>query len=248
MAGLCLKTVTLVFFLSAGSLAAVDQNTLAVDQNTLAANQDTLAGLILAVKDRYLIKGMFSLALSIQSKNQNLEQIFKDNPVNKVTDQLSKGLVYRGKRLAVAKVKKPEHAELRLLTNLSLVSKKGDLLVIYSYASSCSTSCTVINGPYNIIKKINNVIDKGNWSKYAFVFEKVFSPKNKTHIEKCFLRKALKDLGTSRITLANIFRCYVPNKANSSFQCTSCSSDGGVTEACIDYEQECLKECCRIES
>ncbi|XP_054460986.1 uncharacterized protein LOC129096270 [Anoplopoma fimbria] len=219
MAGLWLKTVTLVFFLFAGSLAAVDQN--------------KLAQLIQAVKTQYPIQGMFSFALSIQGMDQNqLDQIFEDNPQDVVTQMVSKREVYTGKRLNVAKLKGHEHAEWRVLKDLNLESNTGDLLVIYCQSSSCPRTCTEINGPYNIMDKIDIVIEKGKWSEKVFVFENVFQPKTED-IDVDELKQALVNLATSKIKLANIFRCYTPQ--NHDFQCTSCSSGGEVANVCYDY-------------
>ncbi|XP_045897171.1 uncharacterized protein LOC123964106 isoform X2 [Micropterus dolomieu] len=224
MVGLRLTTVTLVFLLSVGGLAAVDQN--------------KLAELIQRIKEEYPINNtMFSLAVSIKSEDPaNLELILKKSPQKSVQKAISEGDVYKGKRLAVATVKKPEHAEWRVLKDLNLKGDKGDLLVIYSYASSCPTTCTKKRSNYNIIDKIKNEISKNKeiWSNYVFVFEKVFMPKDSEGIDEETLKKALKDLATSGIPLANIFRCYKPLKDG--FQCISCSTRGEVTKQCVDYK------------
>lgn len=220
MAGLWM-TLVLVFLLSGGS-AAVDQN--------------QLARLIKGLKNEYQISGMFCLVLSIPNMDPvTLDQIFTDNPKNTVKQKVSQGYVYKGTRLAVAAVKKPEHAEYRVLKDLRLQSNAGDLLVIYSYASSCPTTCTNRKNPYNIITLISNVISSGNWGRRAFVFEKIFKPQDSSGIDERVLEKAIRELRASGIGLANIFRCFKPKEAKTAFQCTSCSQGGEVATDCVDY-------------
>lgn len=139
--------------------------------------------------------------------------------------------MYNSDSLAFAQVEKPEHAEWRVLKDLKLSSSKDNLLVIYSFASPCSTTCTNLGNDYNIIKVINKVT--ANWNKYAFVSDKIFKPESK-NIEMSVLIKALEELGKSKIGLENIFRCFKP--LNSDFKCISCSSSGEVTKECADYE------------
>ncbi|XP_028267926.1 uncharacterized protein LOC114439922 [Parambassis ranga] len=215
-------TVFLVLLLAQGYVAVVDTT--------------TLANLIQRLRQRYSVSGMFSLAVSLKGGNlAHLEEIFQQNPPDKVEGEILKGRVYRGFRLALAKVGQPEHAELRVLKDLNLDSIKGDMLVIYSYASPCPTTCTNICNRYNIINPINNLINIGQWSTYAFVFEKVFNPRDcKKGLKESELKRALTDLADgSQIKLPDIFRCYKSN--NKAFTCISCSSAGKVTPQCVDY-------------
>lgn len=185
--------------------------------------------------DRYPIHNiMFSLAVSIKSEDPaNLELILEKSPQKSVLKAISEGDVYKGERLAVATVKKPEHAEWRVLKDLNLKGAKDDLLVIYSYASSCPTTCTNKTSKYNIIDKIQNLLEnnKKKLSQYAFVFEKVFKPKESDGFLKGKLKQALEHLSTSGVSLANIFRCYKPEKRP--FNYTSCSSGGKVLDQCV---------------
>ncbi|XP_041641825.1 uncharacterized protein LOC121508802 [Cheilinus undulatus] len=215
-------TVMLVILVSNGCSAVVDQNNLAL--------------LTARIKNEYSIRGMYSLALSIQSEDPvNLQNIFQNNPKRQVEQAISGRQVYRGQRLAVAGVNQPEHAEYRLLNGLQLDSQDGDLLVLFSYASSCPSTCTNSRNPYNILNPIRNLINSGRWSRRVFVFEKIFRPQNSQGIDESKLKQAIVELGNSGIGLENIYRCYKPQTPNSNFQCTSCSVGGGVASECVNY-------------
>ncbi|XP_041641687.1 uncharacterized protein LOC121508720 [Cheilinus undulatus] len=215
-------TVMLVIIVSNGCSAVVDQN--------------QLAQLMKGITHHYSIRGMYSLALSIKSEDPvNLQNIFQCNPKEEVQRVISDEQVYRGYRLSVAQVKKPEHAEYRLLNGLQLDSQDGDLLVLFSYASPCPSTCTNSRNRYNIFNLIGNLINSGRWSKHVFVFEKIFKPQNSQGINKSKLIQAIVKLGNSGIGLENIYRCYKPQTPNSNFQCTSCSVGGVVANECVNY-------------
>ncbi|KAG7220276.1 hypothetical protein INR49_018332, partial [Caranx melampygus] len=199
IAGLCWLSVVLTFVLSAGdTVTAVDQN--------------WLTSIVEGLKNQYKISDMYSLAASIQGGTSgNLQEIFRDNPSDIVQQNLTNAGIYLGQRLAIATVKKPAHAEYRLLNNLQLVSNTSDLLVIYCYASSCPTTCANRKNPYNILKLIQTVINSGQWSDRAFVFEKIFRPQNSDGVNQKLLTTALQNLGAV-IGSQNIFRCYKPQR------------------------------------
>ncbi|XP_062420592.1 uncharacterized protein si:dkey-96g2.1 [Pungitius pungitius] len=186
-----------------------------------------LAKLIKGLMDNYKVDGMLSLAVSIPNEDPyNLDQVINEKNPNDVKEMLLNGEVYKGQRLVAAIVEpekqgeKREHAEYRVLNKLKLQSQPGDLLIIYSYASPCPRRCTNLSNHYNIITKINSVVNSQTWGETVFVFEKVFKPKNAT-VEEHELIQALNNLGKSKIPLKNIFRC---DKIEGSFKCTSCSN------------------------
>ncbi|CAK6976328.1 uncharacterized protein LOC122976658 [Scomber scombrus] len=92
MANLLCITVTLVFLLSAGCLAVVDQN--------------RLRGLILQIKNmRKDIPGMYSVAVSVtDQQSYNLPATL---PSKEDKDKINNGLVYNDDKLIVAKRKPP---------------------------------------------------------------------------------------------------------------------------------------------
>lgn len=187
--------------------------------------------------DRYSIPGMYSLAASIPGgASGNLQTIFQANPPNNVHNGINNNGKYTGQRLAVATVVKPQHAEYRLLNNLQLDSNMNDLLVLYCFASSCPTTCTNTNSPYNILHLIKSLIDNGQWTDRAFVFEKIFKPGGQTIIDPNELVSALERLGNA-IGSANIFRCYTPQgTTKNNFRCVQCFSGQDVRPECIDYD------------
>lgn len=201
-----------------------------------AVDQNKLKELIQEINKKYSFWGMFAWALSINDEDKsNLEKIYEDNPKVKVMDMFNKSGVYRGRRFAVAKVKQPEHAEFRLLTDFRLHSDEGDLLVFHSHASPCTTTCTNENNPHTIIKRIKKVITDGKWTQCVWVYNVIFKPKGIVHIDEEDLSQGLKNLTRSGIPLANIFRCFTP-KNTKIVECISCSSAGEVTKECIDYD------------
>ncbi|KAL6111103.1 uncharacterized protein ACO6RY_20057 [Pungitius sinensis] len=179
-----------------------------------------LAKLIEGLMCQYRVENMFSLALSIPNEEPYpLDQVINKNPGEEVKRQLREGKVYKGQRLVAATVEsgsgQREHAEYRVLNNLHFKGTNDDLLVIYSYASPCSTKCTKINGNQIIINKINDV--KRKWGEEVFVFTKIFD-KDKNLNKEHNVMRALKNL-RSAIGPRNIFRCDVKD---GSFQCISC--------------------------
>ncbi|TMS22863.1 hypothetical protein E3U43_008169 [Larimichthys crocea] len=219
MAGLCWMAVVLAIFLSAGnSLAAVDQN--------------WLESIIEGIKNQYALGDTFSLAVNIPQNQDpdNLQQVFQDDPVDKVKQTVSEGQVYQGTRLVAA------GAVEQVLENIQPFIKRcqGNFLVIYSEESPCSPTCTNANED-SIASKINDVIQ--NWKGYAFVFSKVVDVPGADMSQQS---ESFKKLGISKLGLDNIFRCYQPG--DDPFQCTSCSSDGDVTPSCVSNNAPSIQE------
>ncbi|KAK2863307.1 hypothetical protein Q5P01_002840 [Channa striata] len=222
-----LSWMMLAFLLSAGT--SVDT----VDVNKLT---DTVK----RIREKYKIGGQFCLAANIPLNGQDVDLPSRESVMNK----LNANQVYKDSTVVIAKVVKPEHAELRVLRNLStLIDKSRDnFLLIYSYLSPCGTTCINQDSKHNILTNITGTVLK-HWSDVAFVFEVVFDkPKNQRNrgsrpeiIPKEELIKTLTDLGATGIGLQNIFRCY---KANSEFQCHSCSYQGKVSNVCVDNNAE----------
>ncbi|XP_044045426.1 keratin, type II cytoskeletal 2 epidermal-like [Siniperca chuatsi] len=205
MAGLCWVAVVLAFFLSAGnSLDAVDQN--------------WLTSIIDGIKNEYALGDTFSLAVNVpQNQDPNtLQQVFQDDPADKVIQTVSGGQVYQGTRVVAA-----AGAVARVLENIQplIKSSQGNFLVIYSEESPTANEDGVAG-------KVNDVIQ--NWSGYAFVFSKVV---NVPDADVSQLSESFKQLGISKFGLDNIFRCYKPG--DDPFQCTSCSSGGDVAPTCV---------------
>ncbi|XP_038568407.1 uncharacterized protein LOC119898291 [Micropterus salmoides] len=209
MAGLYWMAVVLAFFLSAeNSLAAVDQN--------------WLTSTIEAIKNEYALGETFSLAVNAPQDPNNLQQVFQDDPADKVKQAVSGGQVYKGTRVVAS-----SGPVSTVLENIEpfIKSSQGNFLIIYSEESPCGTTCTNANDD-GIAAKINDVTQ--NWGGYAFVFSKVVDVPD---ADASQLSQSFKQLGISKLGLDNIFRCYKPG--DDPFQCTSCSSGGDVTPSCV---------------
>lgn len=222
--------MTMTFFLSAGCLAQVDKNKLA-----------NLTQEIKNIMEKG-ITGMYSVAVSISDEKKNPYKIKeKFLPSEEDLKNINNGQIYSSKRVVVAKPHGGNHAEWRVLEELEKKLDQnqfegGDLLVIFTYASSCDEHCAKVGGEFNIIDKISNIKNRNKWTKYAFVFEKVFKPTRGPNIEEDTLKTALKNIGNSIGSLANIFRCYKP-KNTDAFKCLSCSKGKGkVVKQCVDYD------------
>ncbi|KAI3353566.1 hypothetical protein L3Q82_020086, partial [Scortum barcoo] len=84
MAGPCWMAVVVAFFLSAqDSLAAVDQN--------------WLTSITEGIKNQYALGDTFSLAVNVpEGQDPNdLQQVFQDDPADKVKQTVSEGQVYQ---------------------------------------------------------------------------------------------------------------------------------------------------------
>ncbi|KAM8725868.1 uncharacterized protein AB9X84_002548 [Acanthopagrus schlegelii] len=214
--------MTLAFLLLArSSLGDVDQN--------------WLTGIISEIRAEYQIKGQFCLAANIpvKLKPKDLHQVLEnDRYKGNVEDALNDG-VYKGNNVVIARPAGPVHAEPQVLTNLhGLIGDTQDkLLLIYSYLSPCDKKCTDPNNKFNIIRTIKEKV-LPYWRNVAFVFTKVFDdPESSSGPDKTALRESLERLGDSGINLQNIFRC---DKIGENFQCLSCSSEGSVSDVCVD--------------
>nr|XP_040025076.1 uncharacterized protein LOC120812994 isoform X2 [Gasterosteus aculeatus aculeatus] len=197
MAGLRWVVVALTFVLSAGGGSA------AVDQNWLTSIID-------GIKKEYALRGAFSLAVSVQQDQDvnDLQQIFQDDPADRVTEGVSGGDVYRGARVVAAG---RSAALSRVLDDVQTLasSSRGGFLVIYSDRSPCDPA-----DPSGLAGKVDVV---RRWSGYAFVFS-----------EADRAAGSLQCPAVSKLGLDNIFRCYEP--AGDALRCDSCaegSSAGG---------------------
>ncbi|CAK6983535.1 uncharacterized protein LOC123964106 isoform X2, partial [Scomber scombrus] len=214
MANLLCITVTLIFLLSDGCLAAVDQNQL---PNLMLQTKNMLSG----------IRKMYSVAVSVTNEQSyNLPATYQT-----IMQRFNNGVFKDDKLIVAIKGEGQCHAEwlaLGHVENSNWVG--GHLLVIFSYASPCFTTCTNNRNSFNIIAKINTIRGTNKWSNYAFVFDRVFVPRGADYDDEMRRRtgEGLKRLGTSIGGLANVFRCYNP-RDNSGFKCVSCSSGGQVT-------------------
>ncbi|CAK6976325.1 hypothetical protein E3U43_008169 [Scomber scombrus] len=214
MAGLHWVAVVLAFFLSTGtSLADVDQS--------------WLKSIVEGIKNEYALGDTFSLAVNVPQNQDptDLQEVFQDDPADKLKQTVSLGQVYQGTRVVAT-----SGALLDVLENIQplIANSQDNFLVIYSEESPCGPTCTS-NNEDTITERINDVIE--NWSGYAFVFSKVADvPATDTSQQA----ESFKELGISKLGLDHIFRCYQPG--NDPFQCTSCSSDGDVTPSCVANE------------
>ncbi|XP_033985620.1 keratin, type II cytoskeletal 2 epidermal-like [Trematomus bernacchii] len=214
MAGLCWMAVVLTFFMSAGdTLADVDES--------------WLTSVIEGIKKEYPLGDTFSVAVNIP-ENQDidtLQQVFQDDPPDKVKQTVSGGQVYHGTRVVAAA---RSEAVSQVLKNIQpfIKSSEGNFLIIYSEVSPCGPTCTTNANQDSSRDEINNVIK--NWRGYAFAFSKLGDvPAGDTPQ----IAKSFKNLGISKLGLDKIFRCY--NPGDEAFQCTSCFSDGDVTPSCV---------------
>ncbi|KAL3066372.1 hypothetical protein OYC64_016346 [Pagothenia borchgrevinki] len=214
MAGLCWMAVVLTFFMSAGdTLADVDES--------------WLTSVIEGIKKEYPLGDTFSVAVNIP-ENQDidtLQQVFQDDPPDKVKQTVSGGQVYHGTRVVAAA---RSEAVSQVLKNIQpfIKSSEGNFLIIYSEVSPCGPTCTTNANQDSTAVEINNVIK--NWRGYAFAFSKLGDvPAGDTPQ----IAKSFKNLGISKLGLDKIFRCYTPG--DEAFQCTSCFSDGDVTSSCV---------------
>ncbi|KAF3852689.1 hypothetical protein F7725_006044 [Dissostichus mawsoni] len=123
MAGLCWMAVVLTFFMSAGdTLADVDES--------------WLTSVIEGIKNEYPLGDTFSVAVNIP-ENQDidtLQQVFQDDPPDKVKQTVSGGQVYHGTRVVAAA---QSEAVSQVLKNIQpfIKSSEGNFLIIYSEVS-----------------------------------------------------------------------------------------------------------------
>lgn len=229
MAGLWWITVTMVFSLSAESLAEIDQNQLAILIHDLT---ETV---------RYEKKSMYAVAVSIPNDkgqvNYDLRSVTENQELQWNDGKLSIP------RLVSARINKvtndngvklyTQHAEWRLLQNLNLEGQDGDLLVFFSYAAPCLTSCANPNGEYKITDGLKTLFTEHKWGEKAFVFEVIFKPRGKD-IDPDEIKRstteALTNIGKF-IGFENIFSCYRP--VNHDYICIKCFSGGKINEYCI---------------
>lgn len=130
--------------------------------------------------------------------------------------------------------KRADHAEYRTLQHFDTLvhnHNKEDLLLFYVLASPCDKRCTSESNHFNILTRINQIL---NWKNYAVVFSDVFKPRV-GFIPESDLRGALERLGGYKgplgsIGLKNIFRC---KKDRGAVQCRSCSSNNDVASYCF---------------
>ncbi|XP_034721603.1 uncharacterized protein LOC117940408 [Etheostoma cragini] len=220
------SVVALVFLLSAGSsVADVDVN--------------WLTKVVKAIRKEYRIAGQFCLAANIplHQDTNTLSNVLQDDRYMDVEKKLED--VYVGQNVVIAKPAEPRHAEPQVLKNLQPLTTKteGNVLLVYTYLSPCVGKCANPDEPkFNILKDIK-VIPR-NWHDYAFVFTKVcdkYKGGRGPYRNECptedDLRKSLTELGKTGLRLRNIFRCYKPE--NLEFQCYSCSSNGDVSDVCV---------------
>ncbi|CAI5691559.1 unnamed protein product [Oreochromis niloticus] len=228
MAALWWITVTMVFCLSAGSLAEIDLNQLA-----------GLAKQIMTkIREGYKIKEMYAVAVSIpKDENQVSYALTKVMP-NQQT-QWNDGIL-RTPRLVVAKIRRvtprpprspyTEHAEWRVLQNLQLFGNPGDLLVFFSHATPCYERCANPDGNFRITDGLSSLFNnRRKWGAKAFVFNTLFKPHG-GDINSNTIRAALTNIKEA-IGRHNIFRCYKPN--NGDFHCIKCFSSDQIDPNCI---------------
>ncbi|XP_061840587.1 uncharacterized protein [Nerophis lumbriciformis] len=120
-----------------------------------------------------------------------------------------------------------DHAEYRVLKTFEAWAadkKKTGLMLLYVFASPCTSRCTHENSGLSILKLVENI---ALWPQHAVVFSKVFQPKGKDPVKVNQLKGGLSNLGRHLGSggLGNIFRCDM--------KCVSCSGGGGqVTPYC----------------
>lgn len=189
--------------------------------------------------DRYKINTMYAMAASIPKYGNQLSY-----DLTKAMPNLQPNWnddILRTPRLVVATKKDvttnlnkyTEHAEWRVLQNLNLEGQDGDLLVFFSYATPCLTSCANPNGNYKITDSLQKLFNKHKWGEKAFVFEAIFKPFGKDIDSDAIKRsttEALTNIANS-IGSENIFRCYRPD--NHGYICIKCFNGGQIDPNCI---------------
>ncbi|XP_039640914.1 uncharacterized protein LOC120548638 [Perca fluviatilis] len=224
--------MTLVVLLSAESSFSWDVNELTVIVDT--------------IRREYRIQEQFCLAANIpldtQDRNTLSNVLQHDRYENNVDRTLNSGVAYVGTNVVIATRASDIHAEPQVLLEENMETlinnHVGNRLLIYSYLSPCVGRCTnPFDKKFNILKDIrNNVIPY--WpNRVAFVFTTVCDDKRCGRVRghekptKDELRESLSELGGTGIGLENIFRCYKP--PNLGFECHSCSSNGAVSDVCV---------------
>lgn len=126
-----------------------------------------------------------------------------------------------------------EHAEWRVLQNLPLFQKSGNLLVFFSYASPCYERCANPDNKLRITNELSSLFSQGNkgvgWDAKAFVFDTLFRPHG-GDINSDTIREALTNIKAA-IGRHNIFRCYRPDNVN--FRCIKCFRTDPIDPNCI---------------
>ncbi|XP_026034964.1 uncharacterized protein LOC113028757 [Astatotilapia calliptera] len=202
---------------------------------SLAVDVNWLTEVVKAIRKEYKIAGQFCLAaiIPLQQDTNTLREILSENSYKEKVETVigeknfENSQVYVSNNMVIARVLKPEHAELRVLQKLEQLSQNsaGNFLLLYSYLSPCST-CTDIMGNNNIHELINSYKDR------AFVFTKVYDKSNSETqngrtISREELINSLHELA-SLMGLRNIFRCTELSG------CHSCFPDGSYLEFCIN--------------
>ncbi|XP_038595661.1 uncharacterized protein LOC119919325 [Micropterus salmoides] len=215
MAGLCWMAVMLAFVLSVGN--SVD----AVTPEILARFVDRILG-------KYGTDGMFSLAVMIpqnqnQNQDQNFQQVFKTDLGNKVRNMMNKNQVYIGNRVVAAKfLKGADHAELRVLANMQGLldhhNAEDNFLLFYVYASPCP-QCPLNRNWGKLNRRVGG---------HAFVFTKLFIPRDSTNFSNTYRDTALTQLGNA-VNRHTIFRC---EGGRNNVRCTSCVDRNNIAQYC----------------
>ncbi|XP_039876554.1 uncharacterized protein LOC120726733 [Simochromis diagramma] len=208
--------MTMVFNLSAGSLAVINQKKLA----------ELIEQISTSIKDRYNIEEMYAVAASVPKDEDQVSYDFTKVTPNQQTE-LNDGIL-RSPRLVVATKKKvynkkgdclyTEHAEWRVLQNLNLEGQDGDLLVFFSHASPCAEKCADPDGKYRITDQLRRLFNGCEWGAKAFVFNVLFRPPRQD-INPDRINFALTNIGIA-IDHENLFRCNETN--NGDFHCIKC--------------------------
>ncbi|XP_053272079.1 uncharacterized protein LOC128430132 [Pleuronectes platessa] len=213
-------------------------------EHSFAVNLNELTSLVKELLNRYPVKNMFSLAVSIpQNQNQNqganrgIEEVLIKNRADDVKNKIKMKEVYVGYRMAAAKPlwreNDVDHAESRVVDVLDKGPEfQDDLLLFYVSSSPCDRKCTNEENEGNILERIKDI---KKWKDHAFVFSKIFQPRHGRPIPETKHRDSLERLG-EQIGLENIFRC--DRDQNKQMKCVCCSNDGQVAQTCVSDNPE----------
>ncbi|RVE57588.1 hypothetical protein OJAV_G00217690 [Oryzias javanicus] len=205
----------------------------------LSVNVNWLTRVVDAVRREYKIEGQFCLAANIPltTDEHKLEEILNKYKYSSILDDIETGEAFVGNDLVIAKVIKgdPIHAEAKVLTQkhleLLIENTNGNFLFIYSYLSAC-TKCTTPRKKFNVVDVLSKYVK--SWTDSAFVFTKVFDrPKYGSVIPRTDLVDSICNLGDAMGRLKNIYRC---DKMNNQMDCSSCSTNGKISEVCLDND------------
>ncbi|XP_063786128.1 uncharacterized protein LOC134934684 [Pseudophryne corroboree] len=191
----------------------------------------------------YVVK--FSEEQCKQLNNGDIAAALKKDSSQKVNNAFHRQEIYQGTNMVFAsfqdiidnnRKKKRLHAEYRLLypdaTGLSPVQKllntapSAGCVIFYTYLSPCTNTCTLPNGPLNIVDRLP-VFEHNN--DRSFVFNCVYNREQSKDTVCEALDRIDKLIPVYRCSKKSCLKCFSVNDRNERIQNRNCVSDSDFT-------------------